>query len=100
MTLAQLFALFGNKLTIEPQPMNPAIIALIISLVEEAVKITPGIVADLQEIFAKPNPAPADWETLRQKVLSKRYADYVPASALPPASAPAQIGGSVTPPNK
>lgn len=98
MRLAQLFELFGNKLTIEPPLMTPATIALIISLVEEAVKITPGIVADLQELFSDPNPTPAKWEALRQKVKSKSYADYVPASALPGAIAPANAGGGATPP--
>lgn len=73
--------------------MSPTVIYLILSLVEEAVKDTPGIIADLQEIFSKPNPTPADWEALRAKVLSKSYGDYVPASALAGGIAPAKIPG-------
>jgi len=69
--------------------MNPTVIYLILSLVEEAIKDTPGIVTDLQAIFSKPNPSPADWEALRAKVLSKSYADYVPSSALPAGGTPA-----------
>lgn len=63
--------------------MNPAMLALILQLVEEAVVLTPGIVEDLKTIFSKPNPTPEDWAALRTKVLAKSYADYVPASALP-----------------
>jgi hypothetical protein len=79
-----------------PIDMSPAMISLIISLVEEAVKLCPEIIADLQTIFGNPNPTPADWEALRQKVLSISYAGYVPASALP-ASAPAAASQPVTP---
>lgn len=71
--------------------MSPALIALIIQMVQEAVTLAPGIVADLQTIFNNPNPTPADWEALRAKVLAKTYADFVPASALPPGSPAAEI---------
>ncbi|MGD0744146.1 MAG: hypothetical protein ABSA45_03230 [Verrucomicrobiota bacterium] len=64
--------------------MNPAMLALLISLIEEAVKITPAVVEDFKLIFNNPEPVPADWEALRAKVLAKGYGDYVPASALPP----------------
>jgi len=81
-TLTRLFA--------KPTPqMNPATIALIIGLIEEAVKIAPGVYDDLTLFFDNPNPSPADWQALRAKVLSKSYTDYVPASALPVASAAA-----------
>lgn len=100
MKLTQLFELFGNKLTVEPNPkiMNPALISLIISLVEEAIKQAPGVYADLQSIFSNPSPTPADWQALRAKVLAKTYADYVPASALPGASSSGPSGGGVIPP--
>ena len=62
--------------------MSPAAIALIIQLVEEAIKITPAAYADFQTIFSNPNPTPADWAALRAKVLAKDYAAYVPASDL------------------
>ena len=62
--------------------MNPATIALIVALVEEAAKVAPQLVTDLQGIFAKPNPTPEDWLALRAKVLAKGYSDYVPQSDL------------------
>lgn len=68
--------------------MNPALISLIVSLVQEAIALEPSILTDLQTLFANPTPTPADWEALRQKVLSKSYSDYVPASALPPSGSP------------
>jgi hypothetical protein len=85
MSLAELFNLFDFKLTIQ-KTMNPAIISLIISLVQEAIALEPSIVTDLQALFSNPSPTPADWEALRQKVLSKSYSSYVPASALPAGS--------------
>lgn len=62
--------------------MNPSTIGLVVSLLEEAIKEEPAIVAEFQSIFSKPNPTPDDWAALRAKVLAKNYADYVPASAL------------------
>jgi len=64
--------------------MPPATIALVIALVEKAIKVTPGLIADLQAIFAKPEPTAADWQALRDKINSKSYADYVPQSDLKP----------------
>jgi hypothetical protein len=74
--------------------MNPALLALIIQLVEVAIQEEPAIVSELQALFENGAPTPADWEALRAKVLGKSYLDYVPASALPaatsgPAPAPA-----------
>lgn len=80
--LSQLFEIFGFKFTIQ-KPMNPALLAAIISLVQEAITLEPSIQAELQTLFSQSNPTPADWEALRQKVLSKTYGDYVPATALP-----------------
>lgn len=71
--------------------MPPATIALIIALVEEAIKVEPQVAAGLQSIFSKANPTPEDWQTLRANALAKSYADYVPASALPASSPAAQI---------
>lgn len=82
MSLAQLFNLFDFKLRIE-NPMNPALLAAIVALIQEAVTLEPSIAAELQALFSLQNPTPADWEALRTKVLSKTYQDYVPASALP-----------------
>jgi hypothetical protein len=58
-------------------------IPLIISLIEEAIKIEPDVAAGLTAIFSKSNPSPDDWAALRAKVLAKSYAQYVPASAIP-----------------
>jgi hypothetical protein len=88
MTLASLFNLFGFKLTTQ-NTMSPNLIALIIALVQEAITLEPTIMTELQALFTLPNPSPADWEALRQKVLAKTYAQYVPASALPATSAAA-----------
>ena len=63
--------------------MPPQTIALIVGLVEETVKVAPQFYADLKEIFAKPEPTPADWQALREKILAQGYFDYVPASDLP-----------------
>ena len=64
--------------------MSQALLAIIVSLVEEAVKLAPSIVADFQAIFNKPNPTPADWSALRASILAKNYEDFVPDTALPP----------------
>ena len=68
--------------------MSPAAIALIISLVEEAIKDYPAIAADLTAIFSKPNPTPDDWNALRAKVLGETFEALAPAAAanLPPAT--------------
>lgn len=54
----------------------------IITLVEEAIKLTPDLIAGFQRIFASGNPTPADFAALRAQVLAKTYKDYVPASVL------------------
>ncbi|MGH7939724.1 MAG: hypothetical protein ACREFR_01465 [Limisphaerales bacterium] len=61
--------------------MNP-LIPLFIGLAETLLETEPQIVAAVEAILAKKDPTPADWLALRQKVLAKSYADYVPASAL------------------
>lgn len=66
--------------------MSQALLAIIVSLVEEAVKLAPSIVADFQAIFSKPNPTPADWAALRASILEKSYEDFVPDTGLTPDS--------------
>jgi hypothetical protein len=63
--------------------MNPATLSLIISLVEEAIKVEPSVQAALTSIFTKANPTPADWEALHAAVLANDYSSYVPDSGLP-----------------
>ena len=80
--------------------MSPAMLALIFSLVEEAIKVTPGLVTAFEEIFSNPNATPADWEALRAKVLANAYGDYVPQSDLSqeqPAPAPASDQADAAP---
>jgi hypothetical protein len=62
--------------------MNPAMLALIISLVEEAIKLEPAVQAMLTSILSKSNPVPQDWIDLKAAVLAKNYKDYVPDSGL------------------
>lgn len=66
--------------------MNPALLALIVQLVEEAIKVYPALSADLRAIFAKENPTPDDWIILREKVLAQRFEQLAPHAAanLPP----------------
>lgn len=80
--------------------MSPALITLILSLVQEAIVLEPQIASQLQALFAKQNPTPADWETLRQNILAKTYKDYVPASALPASTAPTIMGSGKTSPTQ
>ena len=61
--------------------MNPATLALVFSLVEEAVKEFPAIQAELSSIFSKPNPTPADWQALRDKVTGETFASLAPHAA-------------------
>ena len=62
--------------------MTPALLAAIVSLVEEAIIQEPAIAAEFKNIFSKANPTPDDWTALRDKVLSKNYSDYVPGTEL------------------
>jgi hypothetical protein len=55
----------------------------IITALEELVKLSPSLIVDLQAIFSKPDPTTADWQALKDRVMSKSYSDYVPASDLP-----------------
>jgi hypothetical protein len=65
--------------------MNPAMLAALIGLIEQAITQEPKIAAALHDIFSKPNPTPDDWTALRAQVLAKGYDDYVPGSNSPPA---------------
>ena len=68
--------------------MNPATIALIVSLVEEAIKVYPQLAAELSVIFTKPNPTPEDWLALKAKIQSQTFESIAPHAAadLPPDS--------------
>ena len=58
--------------------MNPATIALILGLVEELIKNQPAITAELKSIFSKADPTPADWQTLKLKVMEQTFESLAP----------------------
>lgn len=63
--------------------MSPALLTILLSLVEELVKIEPEIAAQLKAIFAKETATPEDWQAVKDAVLSKRYRDLVPDTQIP-----------------
>lgn len=66
--------------------MGPLFSVILLGL-EEAIKLAPSLIADIQGILGK-NPTAEDWQALRDKVNSKGYFDYVPQSDLPPDQRP------------
>jgi hypothetical protein len=66
--------------------MPPETLQLALFAIEEGIKLEPGIAAAIRSMFAQGDPTPADWNALRAKVAAKKYSDYVPASALTPAT--------------
>ena len=58
--------------------MNPALIPLILGLVELMVKYEPAIAADLKNIFSKSDPTPEDWMALRAKVCGTPFEALAP----------------------
>lgn len=62
--------------------MNPTTIALIISLVEEAIKVAPSIAAELKAITSKSDPTPADWAALKAKILATPFESLAPDAKL------------------
>jgi hypothetical protein len=64
--------------------MSPAILQLVIFGIEEAVTQAPGLIAELQQIFANGAPTAADFAALRVKVASESYGQFVPGSSIPP----------------
>lgn len=73
--------------------MNPAMIALILSLIEEAIKVEPAVAAELQALFSNPSPSPADWQVLRAKVLGESFESLAPDA---PTTDAAAAGGATT----
>ncbi len=58
--------------------MSPATVALIISLVEKAIKLRPVLQEELSALFSAPDPKPEDWLRLRERVLTTRFETLVP----------------------
>jgi len=58
--------------------MTPATIALIIGLVEQAIKLRPILQEELTAIFAKPDPTPEDWYALKMQILDDSFEKLAP----------------------
>jgi hypothetical protein len=80
--------------------MSPAAIALLIQLIELAIKEEPAIALELHDIFSNPNPSADDWQALREKVLSESFDSLAPHAAadLPAESVttPAETAGAAS----
>jgi len=63
--------------------MSSAVIALVISLIEEIIKLEPTVAAEIQTLMAKTDATPADWQALKAKVLGETYESLVPDTKLP-----------------
>jgi hypothetical protein len=66
--------------------MNPAMFGLILSLVEEAIKLEPTIQKELHDLFSKKDATLDDWAAMRARIVAKRYSDYDPNFVQPPAA--------------
>lgn len=62
--------------------MTPETIALVIGLVEEVIKLEPAIAAEIQNLMNKPQPTPADWLALREKVKAQSFESLAPDAKL------------------
>ena len=60
------------------------LLPLILALVEEVIKIEPQVQTDLENLFAKKDATPADWQALRAKWAADTYGSHVPDSSIPP----------------
>lgn len=59
--------------------MNPALIPLILGLVELLVKEAPAVAAELQALFgSKKEPTAEDWALLRARVLAASFEKLAP----------------------
>ena len=61
----------------------PPLAGVILLGIEELIKLSPPLIAELQTLFAKKDATPQDWADMRKRVGAKSYHDYVPASVLP-----------------
>jgi len=64
--------------------VSPALLATILGLIEQAITDAPEVANELRILLGNADPTPADWATLKENVLKKSYANYVPTSKLPP----------------
>jgi hypothetical protein len=63
--------------------MPPQAISLALFLVEEGIKQSPAIYAEIRKLCTKESPTPDDWAELRAKVTVHGYRDFVPMTAIP-----------------
>jgi hypothetical protein len=77
--------------------MPPDALNLALFIIEEAIKLEPGIAAAISGLFAKADPTAADWCALRASVAGKSYDDYVNPPA--PAPVPATVIPALAPAN-
>lgn len=66
-----------------------ALASAILTALQELIKLSPGLIVDIQAIFAKGEPTAEDWQALKDKVNAKTYWDYVKDSDLPKPAPPA-----------
>ena len=62
--------------------MSPAMLAIIVQLIEQLITEAPAVYAEFQVIFSKPNPTPADWAALKAKVASESFQSLAPDAPL------------------
>jgi hypothetical protein len=62
--------------------MSPAIITLIIGLVEELIKIEPTVAAEISALINNQQTTPADWIALKNKVLGESFQSLAPDTKL------------------
>jgi hypothetical protein len=97
--ISKFLAAFGRKqqtTSTKPKNMSPALIALVFSLVEEAIKIEPALAAEITALFSNGAPTPADWLALRAKVLGESFVALAPDVAAELAAAPVVTTPAVT----
>ncbi len=62
--------------------MNPALLALVLQLIEFVIKEEPAVEAELKAIFSKAEVTPADWNMLRAKILAQSFTALAPDAKL------------------
>ena len=53
-------------------------LALIVGLVEEAIKLTPTIAAEIKALMSKEDVTPADWQALRARIEANDFHRLAP----------------------
>lgn len=62
--------------------MSPITISAILTLVEQLFRDVPSAVIEVKKLLEKPNPTPADWIELRERI-TVPYETRVPHTKLP-----------------